>query len=157
MAPSLFPSYLGRPYMRMLKWINGNSIMHSRSLHWLLFKVPQCTRKTCSIIFGIRCFHSKWAKSQLSYRNQNNDTNLRKYLITGFSFILHWSSQRHIPFLISFLFASVKDKLSDTEIQKMIAKEKKEMDEMQNKYSAKLKQHPVSKFSKNKWLLFPYS
>ena len=30
-----------RPYMKKLKWINGNSIMDSHSLDWLLLNVPQ--------------------------------------------------------------------------------------------------------------------
>ena len=49
-----YNSYPGRPYMRTSKWMNGNSITHSHSLHWLLFEVPQCTRKTSSVTFGIR-------------------------------------------------------------------------------------------------------
>ena len=40
--------------MRMLKLINGISIMHSHSLDWFLVKVPQCTWKTSRITFGIR-------------------------------------------------------------------------------------------------------
>ena len=39
--------------MRTLKGINGNSITHSHSWDWLLFKVPQRTRKTSSVTFQI--------------------------------------------------------------------------------------------------------
>ena len=42
-----------RPYMRMLTQINENSITHSYFLDWLLFTVPQRTRKTSSLTFGI--------------------------------------------------------------------------------------------------------
>ena len=35
-------------------FINGNSITHSHSLDLLLFKIPQRTRETSSVIFGIR-------------------------------------------------------------------------------------------------------
>ena len=40
---SLIPPYPERSYVRTL---NGNSITHSHSSGWLLFKVPQHTRKT---------------------------------------------------------------------------------------------------------------
>ena len=46
-------SYPERPYVRTLKWINGNSIMHSHSLDWLLFKVLQCTSITFEICHSL--------------------------------------------------------------------------------------------------------
>ena len=43
-------------YLRALEWLNGNPIMHSHSLDWLLLKVQQRTQKpsTCSVTFRIR-------------------------------------------------------------------------------------------------------
>ena len=57
----LYSLHPKRPYMRTLKGFNVNSITHSHYLDWLLFKVPQLTRKTSSVTFGIRnILHFTW-------------------------------------------------------------------------------------------------
>ena len=43
-----------KPLYKTSKWITWNSTKHSHFLDWLLFKVPQRTRETSSVNFGIR-------------------------------------------------------------------------------------------------------
>ena len=65
-----------RPCTRTLKWLNGNSISHSHSLDWSLFKVPQRTRKSSIVTFNkkfvsprLSCFKFSywWSKENCTY------------------------------------------------------------------------------------------
>ena len=107
--------------MRTLKWLHGNSITHSHSVDWLLFKVPQRARKTSSATFGIHMIYKykniKHCKGNIASWFHEDIVNVKFYL-TRISEIFEQSTlqENRIRFTVRPLLYSVVHNLQILEL-----------------------------------------